>query len=95
MIDEKFLQDAVRIRRTYLKMSNNMNLYQKKAQQVSDRLEETIIKIDELQSKISKDKSQDDTYFMSELIKILNEVEDEGKSLENLVDPLNLSLIHI
>jgi hypothetical protein len=89
MIDEKFLQDAVRIRRTYLKMSNNMNLYQKKAQQVSDRLEETIIKIDELQSKISKDKSQDDTYFMSELIKILNEVEDEGKSLENLVDPLN------
>jgi hypothetical protein len=89
MIDEKFLQDAVRIRRTYLKMSNNMNLYQKKAQQVSDRLEETIIKIDELQSKIGKDKSQDDTYFMSELIKILNEVEDEGKSLENLVDPLN------
>ena len=89
MIDEKYLQDAIRIRRTYLKMSNSMDLYQKKAQQVSDKLEETIVRIDELQSKIGKDKTHDDSYFMNELMKILNDVEDEGKSLENLVDPLN------
>ena len=46
MIDEIYLQNAVRIRRTYLKLSNNMDLYQKKAQAVSDKLETTISKID-------------------------------------------------
>jgi hypothetical protein len=45
MVDEVFLQNAVRIRRTYLKLSNNMDLYQKKAQQVSNKLDETLVKI--------------------------------------------------
>lgn len=94
MIDEIYLQNAIRIRRTYLKLSNNMELYQKKAQAVSDKLETTISKIDELQSKIEeskKDKNdkKDSTFFLTELVKILNEVEEEGKALENSVDPLN------
>jgi hypothetical protein len=94
MVDEIFLQNAVRIRRTYLKLSNNMDLYQKKAQEVSDKLEKTIGRIDELQSKLDeskKDKSsnKDSNFFLMELIKILNEVEEEGKALESSVDPLN------
>ena len=94
MVDEIFLQNAVRIRRTYLKLSNNMDLYQKKAQEVSDKLEKTIDRIDELQSKLDeskKDKSsnKDSNFFLMELVKILNEVEEEGKALESSVDPLN------
>lgn len=94
MIDEIYLQNAIRIRRTYLKLSNNMELYQKKAQAVSDKLEATISKIDDLQSKIEeskKDKNdkKDSTFFLTELVKILNEVEEEGKALEDSVDPLN------
>lgn len=92
MIDEIYLQNAIRIRRTYLKLSNNMELYQKKAQAVSDKLELTISKIDDLQSKIEgvkKDDKRDSNYFLTELIKILNEVEEEGKALETSVDPLN------
>jgi phage shock protein A len=94
MVDEVFLQNAVRIRRTYLKLSNNMELYQKKAQTVSDKLEATIAKIDDLQSKIEeskkdKDDKKDSNYFLIELVKILNEVEEEGKALETSVDPLN------
>jgi hypothetical protein len=94
MIDEIYLQNAIRIRRTYLKLSNNMELYQKKAQAVSDKLEVTISKIDDLQSKIEeskkdKDDKKDSNYFLTELIKILNEVEEEGKALETSVDPLN------
>jgi uncharacterized membrane protein YgaE (UPF0421/DUF939 family) len=49
MVDEVFLQNAVRIRRTYLKLSNNMDLYQKKAQQVSDKLDETLVRIEEIE----------------------------------------------
>jgi len=94
MIDEIYLQNAVRIRRTYLKLSNNMDLYQKKAQAVSDKLETTISKIDELQSKIEesrrdKNDKKDSNFFLTELVKILNEVEEEGKALESSVDPLN------
>jgi len=94
MIDEIYLQNAVRIRRTYLKLSNNMDLYQKKAQAVSDKLETTISKIDELQSKIEESKrdkndKKDSNFFLTELVKILNEVEEEGKELESSVDPLN------
>ena len=94
MIDEIYLQNAIRIRRTYLKLSNNMELYQKKAQAVSDKLEETITKIDDLQSKIEESKKDNDdkkdsNYFLIELVKILNEVEEEGKALETSVDPLN------
>lgn len=94
MIEEIYLQNAIRIRRTYLKLSNNMELYQKKAQAVSDKLEETITKIDDLQSKIEQSKKDNDdkkgsNYFLIELVKILNEVEEEGKALETSVDPLN------
>lgn len=94
MIDEIYLQNAVRIRRTYLKLSNNMDLYQKKAKAVSDKLETTISKIDELQSKIEesrrdKNDKKDSNFFLTELVKILNEVEEEGKALESSVDPLN------
>jgi hypothetical protein len=92
MIDENFLQNAVRIRRTYLKMINNMDFYQNKAREIVDRLDETIEKVNIIQKKAEESKknneigSQD---LLNELMKVLNDIEDEGHSLENLVDPLN------
>jgi wyosine [tRNA(Phe)-imidazoG37] synthetase (radical SAM superfamily) len=47
MIDEVYLNEAVRIRRTYLKLSSNMDVYQKKAQEVIKTLDSTS-KIDAL-----------------------------------------------
>jgi hypothetical protein len=49
MVDYVFLQNAVRIRRTYLKMTNNMDFYQRKAKEIIDRLDETLLRIDKLQ----------------------------------------------
>lgn len=95
MVDEVFLQNAVRIRRTYLKLSNNMGLYQKKAQQVSDKLNDTVSRIEEIETEIKesrktkKDSDNGTEYFLNELMKALQEVDDEGKSLEGLVNPLN------
>lgn len=92
MIDEFFLQNAVTIRRTYLKLSSNMDLYQRKAQEVSDKLDETIQKIEAIQKEAEESKGtkgKDINYYTTALIKALNEVEEEGKSLENLIDPLN------
>lgn len=94
MVDEVFLQNAVRIRRTYLKLSNNMDLYQKKAQKVSNKLDETLVKIEKIEkeakeSRNSKSPGNGTEYFLNELMKALQEVDDEGKSLEDLVNPLN------
>lgn len=90
MIDEIFLQNAIRIRRTYLKLSSNMDLYQRKAKEVIETLDSTISKIDELHERSSKKSKDDNTQqLLSELMKILDDVDDEGKSLENLVAPLN------
>jgi hypothetical protein len=94
MVDEVFLQNAIRIRRTYLKLSNNMELYQRKAQQVSDKLDETVTKIEQIEkdakeSRESKSTGNSTEYFLNELMKALQEVDDEGKSLEDLVNPLN------
>jgi len=92
MVDEVFLQNAVRIRRTYLKMTNNMNLYQNKAKEIVGKLDETLIKIDNLQKVAEEDKKNSvvgNQNLLNDLLGILNDIDIEGKSLEDLVNPLN------
>ncbi len=92
MIDEVFLQNAVRIRRTYLKMTNNMDLYQKKAKEIVNRLDETLTKIDDLQKVAEESKKNSgigSQGLLNDLLGILNDIDIEGKSLEDLVNPLN------
>lgn len=92
MVDEVFLQNAVRIRRTYLKMTNNMDFYQKKAKEIVERLDDTLVKIDSLQKlaeESKKNSSIGSQGLLTELLGILNDIDVEGKSLEDLVNPLN------
>ena len=94
MIDENFLQSAVRIRRTYLKMSNSMDFYKKAAEGVVERLDETIKKVEDIQKEAEDSKKNKNSSFsaeasMNKMLKVLEEVDAEGKRLENLVDPLN------
>lgn len=92
MVDEVFLQNAIRIRRTYLKMTNNMELYQNKAKEIVGRLDDTLIKIDNLQKLAQESKKNSNVGsqgLLTELLGILNDIDIEGKSLEDLVNPLN------
>lgn len=93
MVDEKYLKMAITIRRTYLKLINNLDLYKTKASQVSEKLEDTIKKLDNIQEEIDKKKSEkievNEKEVFNKLLKIINEVEEEGKRLENLVSPIN------
>jgi len=86
MIDEIFLQSAVSLRRTYLKMSNNMSFYQKSASEVIARLDDTTLKIDKIKEDASKNSAEKS---LEDLMSILEEIEEEGKRLEDLVNPLN------
>ena len=94
MIEEQFLQSAIRIRRTYLKVSNNMDMYKKAAEGTIKKLDETISKIDKIKEDSEKSRSDKNSKFsaegsLNEMLKILNEVDNEGKKLEELINPLN------
>ena len=97
MIDEKYLQRAIRIRRTYLKLINNMDLYRARALQVSERLDGTLKKIDDYQNELkenskSKNPTLSETEVFQKLLKIIDEVDEEGKRLEKLIEPINLEI---
>lgn len=89
MIDEFFLKSAVNIRREYLKVSNNMELYHNKAKDVVSKLENTLQELDNLQNDFSVKKSVSNESAVNRLMTILKEVEDEGNRLEKLVEPMN------
>jgi DNA repair exonuclease SbcCD ATPase subunit len=89
MIDDNFLESAVRIRRTYLKVSNNMDLYHRRAKEIVEVLENTISKIDNLQNDIKDKRNISGDSAIKKLLDILQEVEDEGSRLEKLVEPMN------
>ena len=90
MIDEIFYQSAIKIRRQYLKITNNMTFYQSKAKVVSDNLGDIIKRIDDIKESTNPDNSDFSAESaVGELAKILREVEEEAKRLEDMVDPLN------
>jgi hypothetical protein len=90
MIDEIFYQSAIKIRRQYLKVTNNMTFYQSKAKVVSDNLTDIIKRIDDIKdSTDAENKEFSAESAVTELAKILRDVEDEAKRLEEMVDPLN------
>jgi hypothetical protein len=97
MIDERYIQKAISIRRTYLKLINNMDLYRARALQVSERLDGTLKKLDdyraELKANSKNEKSNlSEVEIFEKLLKIIDEVEEEGQRLEKLVEPINLEM---
>lgn len=93
MIDEKYLQMAITIRRTYLKLINNMDLYKTKANQVSKNLEETLKKLEDFQKNLETNKDRktnlNEIEVFNKLLKIIDDIEDEGNKLEKIIDPIN------
>ena len=93
MVQEKFLQQAISIRRTYLKLLNSMDLYKSRAMKVSERLQETLGKLEDFQKDLSKDdKNMDKSEILSKLIGIIDEIQDEGTRLEKLIEPINFEI---
>jgi len=95
MIDERFLQKAITIRRTYFKLINSLDLYKSRALQVSDRLDETVKKLEKFKEDIDSTNSKtslSEKEIFQKLLKIIDEVEEEGKRLEKLIEPINLDM---
>lgn len=95
MIDEKYLQKAIRIRRTYLKLINNMDLYRARATQISENLDKTLKDLDNFQKDLNKKdrkESIDEKALFEKLLKIIDNIEEEGKRLEKLIEPVNFEI---
>jgi hypothetical protein len=58
MIEEKFLESAIRIRKNYLKISSNLEFYHKKAKDIIQSLEDIAKKAQGLQDEINNDKKE-------------------------------------
>lgn len=84
MIDENFLQSAIRIRRNYLKVSNNLGLYRKRADEILKILSESLDKIDELQKQQLNGSSD-----VLKMINILDDLTKQSDKLEESTNPLN------
>lgn len=93
MVDEVFLQRAVSIRRSYLKVTNNMNFYTTKVNGVISALDDILEKLSKLQESATDEKVKNDRATTEktamELNNIITELELEGKKLEGYIDPLN------
>ncbi len=93
MIREDFLLRAVRIRKNYISLTNNLDIYLSKVENVSDRLEKTIGEITDIEQKYESSDKKDSKFesdkTLKELLKIIGNVENEGKRLESIVNPLN------
>lgn len=93
MIREDFLLRAVRIKKNYISLTNNLDVYLSKVENVSDRLEKTIGEITDIEQKYESSDKKDSKFesdkTLKELLKIIENVESEGKRLESIVNPLN------
>ena len=89
MIDESFVQSAIRIRREFLSIENHMSDYKKKASDVVKNLDYLIKEIQTIQEKAQKREIGSSEEVLKQLTKVLDEVETEGKKLEGSMKPLN------
>lgn len=92
MIEEKFLIAAINIRKTYLKLTSNLDFYKNRAEKTLEKLEEAYSKIESIENEIKEMKAKKDhgdTNITNKVLLLLNEIEEEGNKIEKFVEPLN------
>jgi hypothetical protein len=92
MIDDKFLVAAVNIKRKYITVTSDINKYHDRAKKTVEKLDSTLKEIESIKSTMKENatnKKLDSNEVLQSMIRIITEIEDEGKSLENYIDPLN------
>ena len=89
MIDERFLIAAVNIRRKYLKLSSNLDVYRDKAEATLEELKKAKEKL----TKIEKgDYDKENLSGLHEVLNIIVGLEESQQSFEKTLEPLNKEL---
>lgn len=95
MIDESYLDAAVRIRRTFMKLNVELTEYENYAKSIEKIIERALADLEDINNSISNDKklknvSQEE--MLRKVLDILAKLEDDSKSLESKVNPINDSI---
>jgi hypothetical protein len=84
---------AVNIKRSYLKLTSNLDFYKRRAEQTLEKLQDAYNQVEDLEGEIAELKKKKDTNvdpnLTSKVLDILAEIEREGNKIEKFVEPLN------
>jgi hypothetical protein len=95
MIDDLYIDAAVRIRRTYLNLTDKLEDYEKYLNSTVKLIDSTLLEVDKLSKEIegyknTKNVSQEEP--LMKLLDIINRLESDSKKLEEYINPLNQSI---
>jgi len=87
MVNQKYLDQAVRIRKDFLSTDGELLFLQKKLKKVNENIENTLSKLKEIRNKSSEYHSDEE--FHSDVMKYLKEFEEQGEQIAKAYEPLN------
>jgi len=89
MIDERFLVAAVNIRKKYLGLSNNLDIYRSKAESTLGDLEKAK---EDLKKIEDGNYDKENLSGLEQIVNIITNLEDSQKSLERFLEPINKNI---
>jgi hypothetical protein len=87
MIEERFLIAAINIRRVYMKLVSNLDSYEERAEDTLRMLDTAEKELNDVKNKKKSEESPDE--MVKRIMKIFNDIENEGNKIEKFVEPLN------
>lgn len=91
MIEERFLIAAINIRKTYMRLTSNLDLYKDKAESALKSLEDAYENVSAIEERLKEARKSKKTIepVSDDLLKVLADIEEEGNKIEKFVEPLN------
>jgi DNA repair ATPase RecN len=86
MIQESYIQAAIAIRRKYLSLITNVEIYHNNAKRIISTLEESIIELNDIKE------NKQDVESISSVLGVLSKVDDETQRLEKIMEPINIEI---
>jgi chromosome segregation ATPase len=92
MIQEIFLKRAANIRKEYLRITRDINSYEKNVRDLLGALEQKSTDLESLKNKLDSNRINSAEEAKMELLNIIMEVEDETNKNEKYIDNLNKNI---
>jgi cell division protein ZapA (FtsZ GTPase activity inhibitor) len=89
MIDEVFLVAAVNIKKKYYDLTGNLKDYEQRMQVTKSKLDKAIEDIEKIDAEVKSRKTDGSKDLMAELLSVLENIDNEGRAIENFMDPIN------
>jgi len=94
MIAENFYKSAIEIRKTYLKLINDMESYRNIAESTMNGLNKSMVEIEKIKKEMkegrkSKGESSFSSNILEKVMSVLDSVELEGRKIEDFIEPIN------